>query len=254
MSQPTDFSRWYLYVFCGLVVVLFNEPQTHSKAETTKTNLQKLSWEKWQKVCRRVADVLYLFLQTLHKKHRTKTTKNLKNKKHAGTQLFASSQLRVRNLFCCFVCFFFVLVLCFVVFYCFVLFGVLYAAKMKDTAKVKLQTANKKTNKPALSGFALLFCRPHFMLLLWFVCWVSILKLKPGSWQMATLLVKLWDAHSNPKDNLSKKMWRPFSNLKCPFKKEKRTPCWDIPTWRLHEFTSEITCDHSDRHFWCVLK
>lgn len=153
-------------------------------------------------------------------------------------------------LFACF----FVLVLCFVVFYCFVLFGVLYAAKMKDTAKVKLQTANKKTNKPALSGFALLFCRPHFMLLLWFVCWVSILKLKPGSWQMATLLVKLWDAHSNPKDNLSKKMWRPFSNLKCPFKKEKRTPCWDIPTWRLHEFTSEITCDHSDRHFWCVLK
>lgn len=153
MSQPTDFSRWYLYVFCGLVVVLFNEPQTHSKAETTKTNLQKLSWEKWQKVCRRVADVLYLFLQTLHKKHRTKTTKNLKKTKNMP----GPNSLHLPNfgyaicfvvLFACF----FVLVLCFVVFYCFVLFGVLYAAKMKDTAKVKLQTANKKKQTRTL-GF-----------------------------------------------------------------------------------------------------
>lgn len=142
MSQPTDFSRWYLYVFCGLVVVLFNEPQTHSKAETTKTNLQKLSWEKWQKVCRRVADVLYLFLQTLHKKHRTKTTKNLKNKKHAGTQLFASSQLRVRNLFCCFVCLFF----CFsLVFCCFLLFCSVWGAVCcKNERHCKGETANSK--------------------------------------------------------------------------------------------------------------
>ena len=52
-------------------------------------------------------------------------------------------------LFACF----FVLVLCFVVFYCFVLFGVLYAAKMKDTAKVKLQTANKKNKQTRTLGF-----------------------------------------------------------------------------------------------------
>ena len=65
---------------------------------------------------------------------------------------------------------------------------------------------------------------------------------------MTTLLVKLGDAHSNPKDN-SKKMWYPFQTLKCHFKEEKGHHVETYPPEGLHEFTSEITCDHSDRHF-----
>ena len=42
---------------------------------------------------------------------------------------------------------FLVLVLSFVVVYWFVLFGVLYAAEMKDTARARLQTANKKQTR-----------------------------------------------------------------------------------------------------------
>ena len=140
---------------------------------------------------------------------------------------------------------FLVLVLSFVVVYWIVLFGVLYAAEMKDTARARLQTANKKQTRTL----------PHFMCFrLWFVCWMYMLKLKPGSWQMTTLLVKLRDAHSNPRDNSSKKNGVLFRPWNVTLKEKKGHHVETYPPEGLHEFASEFICDYSARHFWYVLK
>ena len=122
----------------------------------------------------------------------------------------------VCNLFCFFVFWFLGLVLSFLVeflgflFVCFCSFwGVVCCKKERrckgETAKNKLIHCRcKKHKKKTFSGCLLPFCRPHGI---FSVIWTLNLyvKVKPGSQQVTTLLVKLKAKHVNSKENSSKK-------------------------------------------------
>ena len=129
--------------------------------------------------------------------------------KNAGTQLFASSQLRVCNVCNLFCVFGFIL-------YFWLCFFFLGCCMLQTWKAMQRQDCKQQTkNKHALSGVPLLFCRPHVM----FFCVICMLtvhaKTKPGSWQMTTLLVKLRNAHPHPK-LLSFVRW-PFLGPICVF-------------------------------------
>ena len=133
--------------FRGLVVVFFNETSDSQQRRNNQNEFAKTKLREVAKGMQKGWGRHFLSCQPFTKTHRTKTTRNLKDKTHQKNMPGPNS-LHLPN-FGYAICFvfwfsrFFVLVLFFVFF---IDFGVSYAAKMKDTAKAKLQTTSKKTN------------------------------------------------------------------------------------------------------------
>ena len=140
----------YMHIFFrGLVVVFLNETTDSQQRRNNQNEFAKTKLREVAKGMQKGWGRHVFVLPTLHKKHRTKTTRNLKDKTHqknAGTQLFASSQLRVCNMFCflvfSFFCFSFVLY-----FYFLLILGCCMQQKWKTLQRQNCKQQAKKQTR-----------------------------------------------------------------------------------------------------------